>query len=105
MLAVAWRALEISSNFSLMPVFSGKQQNQHIMKTNVLPIKAFLASLGAIALFPFTAAAAAAVFTVTGIFAVLAADYGRTIEPLRVSAEILPFGAPGQLAVPQSRAA
>lgn len=75
------------------------------MKTNLLPIKAFLASLGAIALFPFTAAAAAAVFTVTGIFAVLAADYGRTIEPLRVSAEIVPFGAPGQLAGSQSQAA
>jgi len=74
-----------------MPVFSGKQQNQHIMKTNVLPIKAFLASLGAIALFPFTAVAAAATFTVTGVFAIIVADYGRTIEPLRVNAAVVPF--------------
>ena len=76
-----------------------------IMKSNLLPIKAFLASLGAIVLFPFTAAAAAAAFTVTGIFAILAADYGRTIEPLRVSAEIVPFRAAGQVAALQGRAA
>jgi len=102
-LRIARQALEIFSNFSGVAVFSWK--HHIIMKSNLLPIKAFLASLGAIALFPFTAAAAAAVFTVTGIFAVLAADYGRTIEPLRVSAEIVPFGAPGQLAGSQSQAA
>jgi hypothetical protein len=64
------------------------------MKTNVLPLKAFLASLGAIALFPFTAAAAAAAFTVTGLFAIVAADYGRTIDMVRVPAEIVPFDRP-----------
>jgi hypothetical protein len=65
------------------------------MKTNVLPLKAFLASLGAIALFPFTAAAAAAAFTVTGLFAIIAADYGRTIEPVRARADIVPFVSAG----------
>jgi hypothetical protein len=102
-LRIARQALEIFSNFSGVAVFSWK--HHIIMKSNLLPIKAFLASLGAIVLFPFTAAAAAAAFTVTGIFAILAADYGRTIEPLRVSAEIVPFRAAGQVAALQGRAA
>ncbi len=65
--------------------------NPKKMNTDNLPIKAFLASLGAIALFPFTAVAAAATFTVTGVFAIIVADYGRTIEPLRVNAAVVPF--------------
>ena len=65
------------------------------MKTNALPIKAFLGALGAIFVIPVSAVFAAASFTLTGILAVFLADYGRTIEPLRVRAAVLPFEARG----------
>ena len=65
------------------------------MKTNNLPIKAFLAALGAILFVPVSAVAAAFAFafTVTGVFALLLADYGRTLEPLRAEAALVPFAA------------
>ncbi len=63
------------------------------MKTNNLPMKAFLAALGAILFVPVSAVAAAFAFTVTGVFALLLADYGRTLEPLRAEAALVPFAA------------
>ena len=63
------------------------------MKTNNLPMKAFLAALGAILFVPVSAVAAAFAFMVTGVFALLLADYGRTLEPLRAEAALVPFAA------------
>ena len=68
------------------------------MKTNILPLVAFLAALGAILLVPVSAAAAAFAFTVTGVLSLLAADYGRTLEPVRVRANVIPFA--GQASEP-----
>jgi len=64
------------------------------MKTNTLPLKAFLTVLMAIIFLPVGATAAAIAFTATGLLSVLATDYGRNLEPIRVPAEIVPFGAP-----------
>jgi hypothetical protein len=64
------------------------------MKTSTLPLKAFLAVLVAIIFLPVGATAAAIAFTATGMLSILAADYGRSLEPVRVPAEIVPFGAP-----------
>jgi len=61
------------------------------MKTNILPLIAFLAALGAILLVPVGAVAAAFAFTVTGVLSLLAADYGHTLEPLKARAEVVPF--------------
>jgi len=66
------------------------------MKTNILPVSAFLAALAATLTFPVGATAAAFAFTATGLLAVFTADYGRTIEPVRVPADIVPFGSPGR---------
>ena len=94
-----------SRNFSREGVFYGKQTIPKNMKTNVLPIKAFLAALGAILFIPVSAAAAVAAFTFTGVFALLAADYGRTLEPLRVPARVIPFRAPSCQSVEECSAA
>jgi hypothetical protein len=63
------------------------------MKTNSLEIKAFLAVLMAIIFLPVSGTAAAIAFTVTGMLSVMLADYGRNLEPLRATADILPFRA------------
>jgi hypothetical protein len=58
------------------------------MKTS-LPIKAFLAALAAIALLPVGPGAASIAFTVTGLVALLLSDYGREMQPLRASSNLL----------------
>jgi hypothetical protein len=45
---------------------------------------------------PFGAAAAGITFALTGVQAIIIADYGRKIEPLSVSAEVVPMGEPGR---------
>ena len=65
------------------------------MKTSIIPIIAFLAALAAIVTFPVGATAAAFAFTATGLLAMFSADYGRSIKPVRVSAEILAFDSRG----------
>lgn len=61
------------------------------MKTNSLPVTALLAVIAAIAFIPVGVAAAALAFTSTGLVAMLASDYGRTLEPVRAQAGIVPF--------------
>lgn len=65
------------------------------MKTNILPISAFLAAIVACVILPISAPAAALALTVTGLLSILAADYGRTIRPLSVPAEIVPIDSRG----------
>jgi hypothetical protein len=64
------------------------------MKHSTLLFTAFLATLVAIVVMPVSVAWAAIAFTATGLLSVLAADYGRTLEPVRCPAEILPFNDP-----------
>jgi hypothetical protein len=45
---------------------------------------------------PFGAVAAGITFALTGVQAIIIADYGRTIEPLRVAADVVPMGEPGR---------
>lgn len=61
------------------------------MKTTSLPIVSFLAALAAAIFLPMGATAACILLTVTGAAAVLSADYGREIHPLRVSAPVVSF--------------
>jgi hypothetical protein len=60
------------------------------MKTSSLPIIAFLAAIAAFVLLPMSAVAAGVTFSVTGMISVFAADYGRNLEPVRVTARVVP---------------
>jgi hypothetical protein len=64
------------------------------MKANALPIIAFLAAIAAFVFLPVSAVAASIAVSVTGIVSVLAGDYGRSIEPVRVGSRLIPFHAP-----------
>jgi hypothetical protein len=61
------------------------------MKTTSLPLVTFLAAIAAFALLPVSAVAASFAVTVAGILSILAADYGRSLEPLRVLAPVIPL--------------
>ena len=64
------------------------------MKTTALPIITFLSAIAAFALLPVSATAATIAVTVTGILAILAGDYGRSREPLRVPAPVIALNLP-----------
>lgn len=65
-------------------------------RNSSLPILAFLAVLSAIILLPVGAAASSIALTVTGVLAILAADYGREMAPLSARSNVMPFEAPGR---------
>jgi hypothetical protein len=61
------------------------------MKNSILPIIAFLAAISAFVLLPVSAVAATIAVSVTGILALLAGDYARSVEPVRAPAPVVPF--------------
>jgi hypothetical protein len=61
------------------------------MKNNILTIKALIAVIAAVLFIPVGVGAACFAFTSAGFLAVFAADYGRSIAPVQVAAEIVPF--------------
>jgi hypothetical protein len=65
-------------------------------RNSSLPIISFLTVLSAIILLPVGAAASSIALTVTGVLAVLSADYGRELAPLGVPADVIAFEAPGR---------
>ena len=64
------------------------------MKTNTLPLIAFLAVICAFALLPVSAVAASIAFSVTGVLSVVVADYGRNVQPLQSESRAVAFHAP-----------
>ena len=56
-----------------------------------LPIATFAAAIAAFALLPVSAVAAGAAVTVTGVFTLLAADYGRPVRTLRPAGQLIPL--------------
>jgi hypothetical protein len=58
------------------------------MKTNILTLSSAFAAVAAL---PFSTDAAGIIFVATGILAVFAADYGRSLMPVSGRAEIIPF--------------
>lgn len=68
------------------------------MKTQSLPVIAFLAALVAAAVLPFSGSASCLILTFAGVAAVLAADYGREILPVSAPGAVLAFEARGQQA-------
>jgi hypothetical protein len=65
------------------------------MKTNTLPLVAFLAAIAAYAFLPVSAVAAFVALSVTGVLSVAVADYGRRMQPLRSESRAIPLVAPG----------
>ena len=63
------------------------------MKTSSITISLVLAAIAAIVILPVSSVAASSAIVATGILAVFVADYGRTIKPLSVQAEVIPFRA------------
>lgn len=66
------------------------------MKTNILPIVAFLAALAAVAAALVSAAAAATAFTAAGLLAAMVADYGRRCAPHKPKAPVIAFAPPAR---------
>ncbi|MFY9924516.1 MAG: hypothetical protein ABSF76_11875 [Opitutaceae bacterium] len=75
------------------------------MNTHILTLSSVLAAVLALVILPVSTAAAGVTFLVSGILAVFVADYGRSIEPLKLRAEIIPFNANGPLTDGLSEAA
>jgi hypothetical protein len=63
------------------------------MKTSILPSIAFLAAMAAFVFLPVSAVAASIALSVVGILSILAADYGRDLEPVRAPAQVIAFSA------------
>ena len=61
-------------------------------KTNILPISAVLATIVVAALLPVSVTAAGIAATLVALLAILHADYGRNLEPLRPEFQATPFG-------------
>jgi hypothetical protein len=64
------------------------------MKTNTLPLVAFLAAIAAYAFLPMSAVAAFVALSVTGMISILAVDYGRGAEPAGIPAPAVPCDRP-----------
>ena len=74
------------------------------MKTNLLSLASVLAASAALILSFAGVVAAGVAFTVAGVLAIFALDYRRTLAPIRLPAEIIPFN-PRDRAMQETRAA
>jgi hypothetical protein len=74
------------------------------MKTNIFPVIAYLAAIAAFVFMPVSPVAACIALSVIGTISVLAADYARAPEPVRVPAPVVPCAVP-RLAFAGSRVA
>jgi len=63
------------------------------MKTNVLHLCSFPVAVVAIAIATLSPFVACLAITVAGVISVGLLDYGRTIAPVGVTAEVIPFSA------------
>jgi hypothetical protein len=61
------------------------------MKTNILQISAALAAIAVAALLPISVTAAAIAAVAIGLLAIICADYGRNLEPLRPDFQVSAF--------------
>lgn len=75
------------------------------MNSNLLTISTLLAAVAAFVILPMNAAASGIAFTVVGVLAVFASDYGRGAKAFGPGAEIVPFDAAGLAPARLDRAA
>jgi hypothetical protein len=62
------------------------------MKSKLLSLFPIASAAAVLLLIPVSTAAAGITFTITGVITLLALDYGRSFEPLRARARIIPIG-------------
>jgi hypothetical protein len=62
------------------------------MKPKLLNLFPIASAAAVILLVPVSTAAAGITFTIAGVITLLALDYGRSFEPLRARARVIPFG-------------
>ena len=74
------------------------------MKTNLLSLASVLAASAALILASAGVIAAGIAFTVAGVLAIFALDYSRTLAPISLPAEVIPFN-PRVRAMQETRAA
>jgi hypothetical protein len=72
------------------------------MKTNLYSISSVLAAM---VILPVSAPVAGIALMVIGILAVFAADYGRTIKPISLRADVIPFNSAANIPVGMGEAA
>lgn len=65
------------------------------MKTTLFNNLSIAAVMASLLLIPVNTSAAALALTVTGVIAMLYADYGRAIEPVTTSGEMISFNPAG----------
>lgn len=65
------------------------------MKLHLITDPSILAMSASVLVVPVSAKAAAVAFTVAGILAVVMADYGRDLKPVRVRGRQVPFEGAG----------
>jgi hypothetical protein len=61
------------------------------MKTNLLQVSAVLAAIVVAALLPISISAACNAACMAGLLAIICADYGRNLEPLRPDSQVFAF--------------
>jgi hypothetical protein len=75
------------------------------MKSNTLTFLAFLGPIVSLVALLVSAPAAAIAVTATGVLSILVVDYGRRIDPVRLTAEVIPFSSSRRIPAGLGRAA
>lgn len=70
--------------------------NNPMKSKTSLPVITFLAVLAALVVAPVSAVVAGLAVSAAGIFLLLAADYGRSVMPLRADSALVAFSAPSR---------
>lgn len=66
------------------------------MKTNILSLSSVLAASAALVTATVGVVASGIAFTVVGVLAIFALDYRRTLAPLSLPADVVPFNPTGR---------
>ncbi len=85
-------------------VFLGQLRNTTHMNNNLLSISSVLAASAAFVTASVGVVAAGVAFTVAGVLAIFALDYRRTLAPISLPAEVVPF-TPGSRSMPELKLA
>jgi len=83
-------------NFSAQGVFFVQLKNTTNMNNNLFSISSILAASAALVTATVGIVASVIAFTVVGVLAIFALDYRRTLAPISLPAEVVPFNPTGR---------
>lgn len=92
------------ATFPPRAVFFGQLKNTTKMKNNILSISSLLAASAALVTATVGVVASGIAFTVVGVLAIFALDYRRTLAPVSLPADVVPFNPTGR-SMPEMRLA